>query len=102
SEVLGLRRDDVDLTGGHLIVAGQLDRLTREDATTRTAESERQLVLPERVVTVLRAYRRRQAEAQLAAGARWHDSGYLFTTAPGAPLRHDSLRRAFVGLVAKS
>jgi hypothetical protein len=38
------------------------------------------------------------AEGQ-AAGERWHDTGYVFTTELGAPLLPDHLTRRFIHLV---
>ncbi|WP_206685813.1 hypothetical protein [Kribbella qitaiheensis] len=34
-----------------------------------------------------------QPKERLAAGAKWIDTGYIFTTKIGAPIEPDSLRR---------
>ncbi|MFI6296562.1 hypothetical protein ACIBEJ_33565 [Nonomuraea sp. NPDC050790] len=42
-----------------------------------------------------RQHRERQEELGAAAGTRWQDSGYVFTTADGEPLRPDYLTGRF-------
>jgi len=53
-------------------------------------------------VTALRAHRIRQQAERAAAGARWQETGYVFTTRYGAPVAPDRLTRIFRRLVAGS
>ena len=51
---------------------------------------------------LLRAHLTRQQAERLAAGDRWHDCGYVFTTPDGAPLHPNWLTRQFRHLVTDS
>jgi hypothetical protein len=42
--------------------------------------------LPEIVTTALHRHGKRQAEERTAAGARWVESGFVFTTLRGEPM----------------
>jgi integrase len=46
----------------------------------KTDKSRRTLALPDVCVTALRAHRTRQLEERLKAGARWVETGLVFTT----------------------
>ena len=48
--------------------------------------NESSLTLPQRAVEALRNHRKRQAEEQLRAGARWADNGLVFVTTIGTPV----------------
>jgi integrase len=88
-EALGLRWDDVDLDARTLRVAHALDRVPGRGlqlVEPKTRSSRRALVLPDVVVRALRTHRARQLEERLAAGARWQDLGFVFTTYEGRPL----------------
>jgi integrase len=103
-EVVGLRWSDIDFATGTLTVNGQLDRYQRVHVATKTAESERTLHMPARVVAILRDERTRRmrgVEARLAGG-EWADTGFVFTDPAGAPLAHDRLRRVFKRLATRS
>ena len=52
----------------------------------KTAKARRTVVLPDIALRALREYRRRQAEARLAAGNRWQDHGLVFTGPVGQPV----------------
>jgi hypothetical protein len=53
-------------------------------------------------VTALREHRKCQAEARLAAGPLWQDTGLVFTTSVGAPLDASHVRRNFRALCEKA
>lgn len=56
------------------------------ESPVKTDGSFRQVVLPEPVVELLRAWRKQQASEQLRAGARWEASGKVFATEMGGPV----------------
>ena len=47
------------------------------------ARSRRTIKLPDRVIKALKSHRIRQLEARLAAGERWREAGFVFTTPAG-------------------
>ena len=53
-------------------------------------------------MTALREHRKWQAEARLAAGPLWQDTGLVFTTSVGAPLDASHVRRNFRALCEKA
>jgi hypothetical protein len=59
----------------------------------KTAASRRTIALDRHTVHALRTHRRRQRAEQRAAGERWLDTGYVFTTTEGQPLHPDFLTR---------
>lgn len=88
-EALALRWDNVDFDRKELVVAGTLkyaDGKLYVD-TPKTAAGHRTLPLLEDVAAVLKAHRKRQAAEQLKAGFLWQDSGHVFTTERGEPVR---------------
>lgn len=101
-ELLGLRWQDVDLDAGKLTVRHSLARITGELSEPKTERSRRLLTMPPTVTASLREHRRRQAVERLAAGSRWQDGGYVFTTRVGTPLDHRNALRAFQAALAKA
>jgi len=102
-EARALRWDHVELDGNpdarppvppHIAVW----RSVRLHGDTKTEKSRRTLALPQNAVTALREHRKRQAEARLAAGALWQDTGLVFTTSVGTPLDASHVRRDFRAL----
>ncbi|GGS76916.1 site-specific integrase [Nonomuraea spiralis] len=103
-ELAGLRWTDVDLQGAELTVAQQRVHADGQVMVgpPKSAASYRVVALDRETVQVLKRHRERQEELSAAAGADWQDSGYVFTTATGAPLRPDYLTGRFRRLVAAS
>lgn len=100
-ESLGLRWSDVDFDAGTLTVRAALQRI---DGTLRLVEpktetSRRTLSLPSTVATALKAHRDRQAFEQAAFGARWVDTGLIFTTPKGTGIDGRNLTRRFKALL---
>ena len=83
-EIVALRWSDVDLKGGTLRVVDP-----------KTPSGRRQLPLPQAARIVLKAERKRQAEAKLALGARWQDCGRVCVRQDGGPATTDSLSPAW-------
>jgi integrase len=85
SELAGLAWADLDLATLRLHV-----RQAQTDDTldsTKSQDSDRQLVIDEGSATVLRAWRKAQLAERLAWGSAWTDSGRVFTREDGTPLR---------------
>ncbi len=100
-EALGLTWADVDLDGGTLRVAFQLQRIEgkRTRVLPKTDESRRTLALPDAVITAFRAHRVRQLEERLALGEGWTDTGFVFTSRIGTPLDERNVNRSFKRLL---
>jgi integrase len=99
-EARALRWDHVDLDGDpdartsvppHIAVW----RSVRLHGDTKTEKSRRTLALPRGAVAALREHRKWQAEARLAAGPLWQDTGLVFTSSLGTPLDASHVRRDF-------
>ena len=106
-EARALRWDHLDLEGKpdarppvppHVAVW----RSVRRHGDTKTEKSRRTLALPQSAVTALRVHRKRQAEARLAAGELWQDSGLVFTSSVGTSLDASHVRRDFRALCKKA
>lgn len=52
----------------------------------KSAAGRRTIALPRPLVDALRAHRAAQNAERLAAGADWHDTGFVFTTPIGTPI----------------
>jgi integrase len=68
----------------------------------KSARSRRTITLPVVAVTALRAHRVHQLKVRLAAGARWRDLGFLFTSGIGTPLEPRRITRDFRALLAQA
>jgi hypothetical protein len=65
-------------------------------------KSRRTLAMPQSAVATLREHRKWQAQAQLAAGPLWQDTGLVFTTSTGTPLDASHVRPDFRALSKKA
>lgn len=70
-------------------------RSVRADGDTKTQLSRRSLALPQRCVDELKRHLEGQTEAKRRAGARWTETGLVFTTRYGTGLDAGNVRRAF-------
>ena len=103
-ELLALRWNDVDLEARRLSVRGTLARVDSKLVVLEpeTERSRRIVALPEVVVTAFRAHRTRQRQERLLAGARWVDSGHVFTTTIGTPIEAAAVTRGFQRALARA
>lgn len=62
---------------------------------TKTKTSTRTLPMPEDLARALKAERKRQREAKLALGSKWHDSGLVVVDEFGKPPHPDTLTKAW-------
>ncbi|MDH6705337.1 integrase [Kitasatospora sp. MAA19] len=96
-EIVGLRWSWLDLESRVVWVGRQLQRVGGELYEDTTKNSKRRPVpLPRICVAALRWHRMRQDEARRAAGAKWEETGYVFTTRTGRPIEPTNLYRSFV------
>jgi integrase len=65
----------------------------------KSARSRRTIALPAVAIEALRSHRVRQLEARLAAGGRWQDRGFVFTSLVGTPLDPRNVTRKFKALL---
>jgi integrase len=96
-ELLGLRRDDIDLEAGRLVVRQSLMSVSGKPAMSapKTQKSRRGLSLDPVTVAAIRSHRAAQARERLAWGDGYHDQGLVFTRENGTPVRPDSFSRRF-------
>lgn len=99
-ELLGLQWSDVDLKAGTLRIARALNRTNNglEISATKTARSDRTLLLPPVTIAALRSHRARQSEQRIALGEHWVDGDWVITNGWGGPVDPDNLRKRFVAL----
>jgi hypothetical protein len=84
-------------------VSEQLQQLGGRLAVAPPSEAGRRVIaLDKTTVAALREHRSRQLADGDAAGARWAESGYVFTTLTGKPVGPDRLTRLFRKLVSAS
>ncbi|NYF41487.1 site-specific integrase [Streptosporangium sandarakinum] len=86
-ELLGLRWDDIDFTGGLLAVRQTLQRAdgSLRFVDPKTDRSRRVVPVPEPTLAALRKHRRAQTAEQLAAGKRWQNLRLVLPSTIGAP-----------------
>ncbi|MEV4399991.1 hypothetical protein [Nonomuraea sp. NPDC049607] len=94
----------MDLQGAELTVAQQRVHADGQVVVgpPKSAASCREVALDTETVRVLTRHREHQEKRNATADTRWQDSGYVFTTADGEPLRPDYLTGRFRRLVAAS
>lgn len=90
-ELRGLMWSDINLDASTLKVARTLQPVGVLE--TKTPESSRTIHLPKAAVTRLKAYKAQRGEWQLAAGAAWQGSEYLFVTQIGTSIDKRNLDR---------
>ncbi|MEV0603607.1 site-specific integrase [Streptomyces sp. NPDC050315] len=96
-EILGLHWRDVDFDRRTLTVRTTLNRGGR-DLYLDSTKNRRARVIPVPLMCVapLRWQRLRQAGQRADVGAKWHDSGLVFTTRSGLPIEPRNLYRSFL------
>ncbi|MBE1586710.1 site-specific integrase [Nonomuraea angiospora] len=103
-ELAGLRWTNVDLQAAELTVTQQRVHADGQVVVgpPKSAASCRVVALDAETIRVLTGHRERQEQLSARAGTRWRESGYVFTTADGEPLRPDYLTGRFRRLVTAS
>ncbi|WP_405016963.1 site-specific integrase [Kitasatospora sp. NBC_00070] len=104
-ELLGLRWEDLDLTGGTASVRRTLQRTRTGGLTTlptKTTSSERRIALPTPCLRSLRTHRDQQAQEREKAGGGWKEGGQVFTRPDGHPIEPATLTRHFKALLRRA
>jgi integrase len=96
-EALGLRWSDLDLEVGRARVVQTITVVAHEIRTSspKTKKSRRAVALDPGTVSVLREWRRRQAEERLLIGPAYRDHGLVFAKVEGDPLHPERVSREF-------
>jgi integrase len=103
-EAAGLKWDDLDLDAGTLTVTGQLQQLGGRlvAGPPKSDAGRRVIALDKTTIAALREHWLRQQAEHAAAGTRWAETWYVFTTKTGRPFGPDRMTRLFRMLVAAS
>jgi integrase len=103
-EAAGLTWAAADLDAGALTVSGQLQQLGGRLAfgPPKSDAGRRVVALDKTTIAALRDHQLRQQAERAAAGTRWTETGYVFTTPVGRPVSPDRITRLFAKLVADS
>lgn len=102
-EALGLRWKDLDFETGTLWVRQIVFPIRGKGlvfTTPKTKGSQREIVLPTELLTQLKAHRKAQAAARLAAGDHWQDYDLVFCRPNGAPMDPSDDRKHWKALLA--
>lgn len=100
-EITALRWDDVDLDKKTLYIHRTVSRLKQGhiEGETKTASSERTIILSPSVIPVLQAHRNRQEKMKHHAGAKWREMNLVFPSKTGGYLAQGSNRKSFYHLL---
>ena len=84
-ELCALHWEDIDLDTGLLYIRHTLSRLNGEYTRTepKTSCSERRIVLPEYIVSLLKEHKRKQTLERFKAGGQWQAPDAVFTNDSG-------------------
>ncbi|CAL9428909.1 Transposase from transposon Tn916 [Streptomyces sp. enrichment culture] len=96
-EIAGLRWENVDLEHREIRVRTQRQRVGGEayEDDPKGRRRRQTLPLPGICVAPLRWQRLRQAAMREAAGEKWEETGYVFTTRTGRPIEPRNIYRSF-------
>ena len=103
-EYLGLRWADVDLEQGRVVVQRAVvwHQGTWTLAEPKTPRSRRTIPLPPSLVRLLGEHRRAQAVQRLAAGPRYQNLDFVFTTEVGTPVELRNLAQRHFKAILKA
>ena len=103
-ELLALRWSDVNFEVGRLTVKQSLVMLGGKAViqAPKSKAAVRSVKLPADAVAALQAHRDRQEFARKKAGARWQETGLVFTSTVGTALSPRNVGRAFDEAVARA
>ncbi|WP_405703138.1 tyrosine-type recombinase/integrase [Streptomyces sp. NBC_00069] len=96
-ELVGLRWENVDLDKREIRVRSQRQRVRGEayEDDPKGRRRRQTLPLPGICVAPLRWQRMKQATMRETAGAKWEETGYVFTTRTGRPIEPRNVYRSF-------
>lgn len=96
-EGCGLRWPDLDLATGQMSIGWQITQIgaTITQGRPKSDAGQRHVALDKQTVRELLAHRSRQNAERLAAGSKWADTGFVFTTETGHPLNPAEVTEQF-------
>ncbi|HEX4204220.1 MAG TPA: tyrosine-type recombinase/integrase [Ktedonobacteraceae bacterium] len=103
-EILGLHWSDIDFDKKVLKVSRTLGYLPKYhfiEKVPKTKASERNLLLPQFMIVLLKKHAELQSERKLEAGAKWVDRGLVFPNRVGNYILHTTLRHQFYRLLSE-
>ncbi|HZO68693.1 MAG TPA: tyrosine-type recombinase/integrase [Kribbellaceae bacterium] len=105
-EAAGLRWADLDLDRAEMTIARARTSVGYQvhEGPPKSAAGTRTVALDKWTVAILRGHDQQQRAERamaIAAGQRWHESGYVFTRTDGSPLHPDYLSHRFGKLAAR-
>jgi integrase len=102
-EVAGLRRSSVDMQRGVVIVRESRSFANKKQFQKATkTDCVREVPLGELASSAIRLARKQHASRKRRAGARFEDTGFVFTDETGHPLHPNALTDAFRRLLPKA
>ena len=102
AEIAGLPWSEVDLNAGLITVRETRPDDDADSDDPKSEAGERTIALSAMLVTLLRAWRKRQLKERMAWGEAWQDSGLVFTREDGTPLRPGGISEHFGILVRRA
>ncbi len=97
-ELLALRWSEVDMENGSIWVQRTVDRLPGygyHESEPKSDSSRRFILLPSRMVEVLKQHRAKQLEAQQQAGSKWQNLDLVFSGSGGGFIGLNRINQRF-------
>lgn len=101
-EIVGLRWVNIDLDNRVIYVRRQVQRVRGDLYEDDPKGGDAPVPLPRIWLVALSWQRLRQAALRQAAGERWQETGYVFTTRTGRPVEARNIYRSFGWLSRKA
>ena len=104
-ELCGLEWDDIDFDSSTIRVQRSSLYMSGVGVftdETKNESSQRVMKVSDEAIEMLRVFRSAQRKERLRLGDQWQDSGRIFTTWNGAPIRPDTITGWFHKFIAKS
>jgi integrase len=100
-EALALQWDDIDWKARTVTIQRTMvgEASSRSTNPTKTKRGRRVVSLSPYLVDILRGHQQRQHEERMAAGTKWADGGWVFTTRRGTWLSPRNIHRRFKQLL---
>lgn len=96
-EILGLHWSDIDLEVGQIKITRNLTMAGREMVVTtpKTKNSRRRIYISPEGVALLRHVHEQQQQMRVRRAKQWQDTGYVFTTQIGTPIKPVKVSQTF-------
>ncbi|WP_242891142.1 tyrosine-type recombinase/integrase [Actinomadura litoris] len=96
-ESCGLRWTDIDLANGTATIRWQITQIGVDtyEGKPKSEAGEATISLDSATIKEMRAHKARQNAERLAAGDRWTETGFVFTTPTGQPVKPNNVTEQF-------